>query len=145
MRVVELDSSARRRSWCLVFERGDAVVAGLEAFARTHDVRGAHARALGAFSDATLAYFSWDTKEYEELPVREQVEVAALVGNVGRGEDDAVQVHLHCVLGRRDGAAIAGHLLEATARPTLELVLVDEGAELRRRPDPESGLDLIAP
>lgn len=145
MRVVELGRDGPRRSWCLVFDDGDRVVSGLEGFARRHDVRGAHVRALGAFREATLAYFSWDAKDYEELPVREQVEVAALIGNVGRGPDGGVLVHLHCVLGRRDGSAVAGHLMEATARPTLELVLVDEGEELTRRPDPASGLDLIRP
>jgi predicted DNA-binding protein with PD1-like motif len=38
--------------------------------------------AIGAFSDVVLRYFDWDKKEYLAIPVREQVEVASLVGDV---------------------------------------------------------------
>ena len=37
-----------------------------------------------------------------------------------------------------------GHLLEAHVRPTLEVLLTESPAHLRRRHDPESGLSLIA-
>jgi uncharacterized protein len=47
------------------------------------------------------------------------------------------------VLGRRDGAAVAGHLLEGHVRPTLEVVLTESPVHLRKRHDPESGLALI--
>lgn len=145
MHVIELGGHAGFRRWALVFEIDDEVMEGLEAFARENDVTAAHLTALGAFRRATLAFFEWDSKEYQEIPVDEQVEVAALVGNVGRG-DDGVAVHVHCVLGRRDGSAVAGHLLRGTVRPTLE-VLVEEGAGTlrRRRSDDETRLTLIRP
>ena len=38
--------------------------------------------AIGALSDAVLNYFNWEKKAYEKIPVREQVEVAALIGDV---------------------------------------------------------------
>lgn len=38
---------------------------------------------------------------------------------------------------------VAGHVLEAHVRPTLELVRHDSGQQLKRRFDPESGLALI--
>jgi predicted DNA-binding protein with PD1-like motif len=49
------------------------------------------------------------------------------------------------VLGKRDATALGGHLLEARVRPTLELVLVESPAHLRKEHDPESGLALVAP
>ncbi len=146
MLVEALDVGGGRRSWALVFETDDRVVETLEAFAREHDVRGGHLRALGGFREATLAYFDWDEKAYQEIPIEEQVEVAALVGDVARkAEDDAVEVHIHCVLGRKGGAAVAGHLMEARVRPTLELFLVDEGVTLPKEEDEASGLTLIRP
>jgi hypothetical protein len=48
------------------------------------------------------------------------------------------------VVARSDGAASGGHLLEGRVRPTLEVVLSESPAHLRKRYDRESGLALIA-
>ena len=48
------------------------------------------------------------------------------------------------VVGKRDGSAHGGHLLEAHVRPTLEVILTDAPEPLRKRYDPESGLALIS-
>ena len=42
------------------------------------------------------------------------------------------------------GRAYGGHLLEAHVWPTLEVVLTQSPAHLRRKVDPETGLPLIA-
>jgi hypothetical protein len=47
------------------------------------------------------------------------------------------------VLGKKNGSAMGGHLLEAHVRPTLELMLEDSGEQLKRTFDSESGLALI--
>ena len=54
------------------------------------------------------------------------MKVASLLG-VSSGKDGPV-VHAHVVLGRRDGSALAGHLLAVRVRPTLELILTTTGA-----------------
>ena len=41
------------------------------------------------------------------------------------------------------GSALAGHLGRAHVRPTLEVILTEAPAHLRKRLDPESGLALI--
>jgi uncharacterized protein len=77
--------------------------------------------------------------------VNEQVEVASLLGDVALGEDGNPALHVHCVLSQRDGNAKAEHLLQAIVRPTLEVILTESPAHLRKRHDPESGLALIDP
>ena len=134
---------APRRAFALVFDTDDPVVESLERFMDEHDLRSGHLTALGAFRRATLAYFDWERKEYLEIPVEEQVEVASLTGSLARDEEGSPRVHVHCVLSRRDGTAVAGHLVEARVRPTLELFLDTSDATLVRRPDEESGLELI--
>src|SRR5207237_10689187 len=109
-----------QRRFLLVFEKGDDVLATLRAFAEANAVRGASFVALGAFSSATIAYWNPATKEYEKIDVAEQVEVLSLVGNVGV-DGAETKIHAHVTLGRRDGAAIGGHLLAATVFPTLEM------------------------
>jgi uncharacterized protein len=128
----------------LVFQTGDEVVSTLEAFAREHEITAARFTAIGAFSEAKLGYFDWERKEYEEVPLAEQVEVLTLAGDVAL-KDGEPSVHAHVVLGKRDATAHGGHLLEARVRPTLELVLVESPAHLRKEHDPETGLALIAP
>lgn len=132
------------RHFVLVFAIDDSVMDPLRQFAREQDVRAASFVAIGALRRASLAYFAWDTKEYEDIAVDDQVEVVSLTGNIGR-EGDEVRVHAHCVLGRRDGSVVAGHLHDGVVRPTLELFLRVWPATLARAPDEESGLALIRP
>ena len=76
-------------------------------------------------------------------PVREQTEVLSLIGDIALEERGGRKVHAHVVLGKRDGAALGGHLLAAKVRPTLEVVLDASPGCLKRRHDPASGLSLI--
>jgi len=68
--------------------------------------------------------------------------VVSLIGDIALDKGNP-KVHAHVVVGKRNGTAMGGHLLEAHVRPTLELVLQDSGEVLRRKFDPESGLALI--
>lgn len=129
-------------TYAVVFDAGDEVLEGLAAFARDAGLTAAHFTAIGAFSDARLGYFDWQRKEYREIPMEEQVEVLALAGDIATKEREPA-VHAHVVLGRSDGTACGGHLLEAHVRPTLEVVLTETPAHLRKRMDDESGLALI--
>jgi Plants and Prokaryotes Conserved (PCC) domain len=69
----------------------------------------------------------------------------SLTGDIALGPDGNPALHIHCVLGRRDGGALAGHLIEGKVRPTLEIILTESPAHLRKRHDPEGGLALIDP
>ena len=131
------------KTWALIYETGDEVVAGLQRFAKEHKPRSAHFTAIGAFQDVVLAYFDWPTKKYQPLPLKEQVEVLTLAGDIAWKDDGEPVVHAHVVVGRSDGTTRGGHLKEAHVRPTLELILVEYPRHLERKPDPESGLALI--
>lgn len=67
-----------------------------------------------------------------------------LTGDVAIDEQGEPQVHAHVVIGKSDGSAHGGHLLEARVWPTLEIVLAQSAEPLRKRVDPETGLALIA-
>jgi len=129
-------------TWVLVFHKGDDPVSLLEGFAREQGLTAASFTAIGAFRGAVLGYFDRDRREYDEIPVEEQVEVLSLLGDVAVGEGEP-KVHAHAVLGRRDGSTVGGHLLRGEVWPTLELVLRAAPAHLRKRRDPETGLALI--
>ena len=127
-----------------MFDIGDEVVAGLRSFAVEHGVGAAQLTGIGAFSDVVLGYFDWERKRYEPIPVDEQVEVLSLLGDVAESEGQPT-LHLHAVLGRSDGSVVGGHLLEGHVRPTLEVILIEPPAHLKKRKDPQTGLALIVP
>lgn len=130
------------RTFAVILETGDEVMACLQAFAEKEKLAAAQITAIGAFSRAELAYFDWETKEYLSIPVEEQVEVASLLGDVAL-TDGKPSIHAHLVLGRRDGSALAGHLRHGHVRPTLEVIITESPAHLRKCKDAESGLALI--
>ena len=138
----QLIHQGQTRTWAVVLDTGDEANACLLGFAREQHLAAAHLTAIGAFQRAVLGYFDWTTKEYQRNPVDDQVEVVALVGDVAL-KDDAPKLHMHAVLGQSDGRALGGHLLEGHVRPTLEVVVTESPAHLRRRHDPVSGLALL--
>ena len=144
MKGQQLDSRAGARTFVIVFDAGDDAPKGLLDYARAKGIETASFTGIGAFERVTLGYFDINTREYKHIPIAEQVEVLSLVGNLARGDNHDVKLHAHVVVGTSTGTALGGHLLEARVRPTLEIVLVETPAHLRRRSDPATGLALIA-
>ncbi len=130
------------KSWLLVFEPGEEPISVLTEFASAKKIKGARVNGIGGFSEVTLAYFNLRSKKYEPIPIREQVEVMSLLGNIGRFEGKP-KLHVHAVIGKRDGSAHGGHLLEARVQPTLEVFVVEVPVELRRETDAATGLPLL--
>jgi predicted DNA-binding protein with PD1-like motif len=127
----------------IVLDKDEEVTACLLAFARDAEICSAYFTAIGAFSEIVLGFFDRGRKTYEEIPIREQVEVLALTGNFTE-EQGQPRLHAHAVVGKRDGSAHGGHLLWATVFPTLEVVATEVAAELRRTLDPKTGIALIS-
>lgn len=133
------------RTFALVLGDGESVTEALDAFATAQRVSAAAVTAIGGFSGATLGFFELAERSYAEIPVREQAEVLSLVGDIGRHDDGQVALHAHAVLGLRDGSTRGGHLLAATVRPTLEVMITESPGDLRRRYREDLGLALIDP
>ncbi len=145
MRTRRMSEIAGQATWVVVLETGDEAMTCLRRFATDEGLDSASFKAIGAFERSRLAYFDWEKKEYLPIPVDEQVEVASLTGDIVLDPDGKPVVHVHVVLGRRDGSALAGHLDEGFVRPTLEIVLTETPGALRKRMDYDSGLPLIRP
>jgi uncharacterized protein len=139
-----LQDADGRKTYAVVFDKGDEVKGGLTRFAKEQGLGASQLTAIGALQDAVLGYFDRDAKEYEKIPIREQVELLSLIGDVvtDKGEPS---VHAHCVVGKRDGSTMGGHLLEAHVWPTLEVIVTEAPKHLCKRYDPETGLTLIDP
>ncbi len=145
MQHKRIHESQGQRTYAVVLETGEEVMGCLQDFIKREQIFAAQITAIGAFRDAVLMYFDWETKKYLRIPVAEQVEVASLIGDVAQAPSGEPALHVHLVVGKRDGSAMAGHLAEAHVRPTLEVIVTESPAHLRKVKDEESGLALIRP
>jgi uncharacterized protein len=133
----------RPRTYVLIFDTGDELAARLKQFAQSQKLAGSSFKAIGALESVKLGWFNWETKKYETaVDLNEQVELLSLIGDIAL-KDSEPQVHAHVVVGRRDGSAHGGHLLEAKVRPTCEVVLTESPEHLRKEMDAEAGIALI--
>lgn len=139
---VKILTEGDERTFVLIFDQGETVIETLMAFAKEHSLTGSRLSGIGALSQVTLGYFDLTQKAYMEIPLHEQVEVLSLVGNLALHNKDR-KVHAHIVVGKRDGTAHGGHLLEAIVNPTLEIMLIESPNHLQRQFDPATGLALL--
>lgn len=130
------------KTFVLVFDTGDEVISHLLNFVTENRLTTGHFTAIGALSQVTLGYFNTEKRNYEHISIKQQVEVLSLIGNIAFDQNKP-RVHAHIVVGKSDGTAHGGHLIEASVRPTLEVILQETPGHLRRKTDPVSGLALI--
>ena len=143
MHFRKIDESPK--TFILVFETGDELAEGLLRFAQEQKLSAASFKAIGALSSVRLGWLSWERKRYEpSVTLDEQVELVSLIGDVALQDGEPV-VHAHVVIGKKDGTAHGGHLLQAHVRPTCEVVLTESPAHLQKFIDRESGIALIKP
>lgn len=138
-----LAEDAGERSFILVLEEGEEAFAAIRDFAAANGIDAASVTAIGAFRAARIAFFEYDTKAYKPIPVEVQSEVLSMIGDIAIDDAGKASLHLHVVLGLSDGSTRGGHFLEGHVRPTLEVMLRETPARLRRRKRPELGIALI--
>lgn len=135
--------SDQPKTFVLIFDTGDEILETLKQFAAEKQLAGSSFKAIGALSHVRMGWFDWEKKEYQTAAeFNEQVELLSLIGDIAL-KDGKPQVHAHIVVGRRDGTAHGGHLMEARVRPTCELVLTETPTHLQKQVDPEAGIALI--
>jgi uncharacterized protein len=146
MRYRLLDEQPGHRVISVAMEVGDQAVAKLLELATELDLRASEITGVGGFHGAKLAFFDVDNGTFIENQFDEQFEVAAFVGNLTREEgSDAQHLHAHVVLGLSDGTTRGGHLVEATVRPTLELMIHESPANVPRGTDSKTGWVVMKP
>jgi predicted DNA-binding protein with PD1-like motif len=134
MKVKLISAGEGPKQYAVIFSAGDEAYSGLLEFATTYHVTSGHFTAIGALSNVVLG----------ENPIHEQVEVATMTGDFALYQGKPA-LHSHIVVGRRDGTASGGHLIEALVSPTLEVFVTVDPLPLQKKYDPSSHLTLIDP
>ncbi|HET8600299.1 MAG TPA: PPC domain-containing DNA-binding protein [Segeticoccus sp.] len=141
-RRLDDDSATGTATYVAVGEVGDEAMASLKELITREGLDAAQVTAVGAFQRAVVGWFDRAAKDYRRIPIDQQCEVLSLVGDVAVS-DAGPQLHLHAVLGLPDGTTRGGHLIEGHVWPTLEVILRESPAQLRKTSRPEIGLALI--
>jgi uncharacterized protein len=142
----KLINEGPERTFAVILDAGDEVIGVLERFAKEHGLKASRVTAIGAFENAQLGFFEIDRRDYHRIAVETQTEVLSLAGDIALDRDSGEPaLHLHAVLGHRDGSTVGGHLLRGTVRPTLEVLVTESPGYLRRVRNPRFGLALIEP
>ena len=144
MKVRLLSENGGVKSYAIVLGKSDEVMSGLTDFAKQNKVTSASFTAIGAFSHATVAWFDESRKKFKVIPIKEQVELVSMIGDIALSGDQPA-VHAHVSVASSDGTLRGDHLIEAFVFPTLELFMTVYSTPLHKQLDEATGLKLIAP
>jgi uncharacterized protein len=138
----QLINNSELKTYVVVLDEHDEVIRSLKDFAEENKLKAGQFTGIGAFSEVTLGFFDFATKDYLKIEIKEQVELLSLIGDITLYKNKH-QIHPHVVVGKRDGSAHGGHLLKATVHPTLELIVNESPGYIQRELNEETGLPLI--
>ena len=102
-----------RNEYLASLERGADWRDEIEEFAARKDVGAAWVSGTGSVDDAEVWFYDRDDREYRSVAFDEPLEVASAQGTVTLLDGEPF-AHLHAVLSRPSGQALAGYLESAT-------------------------------
>lgn len=129
-------------TWIVRLTTGEEIAGAITRFAAERRIDAGVVTGIGAAYDVVLGYFDRATREYERRTFTDDMEILSLAGNIALKEGQPF-AHVHVTLGRRDFTTIGGHLFEAKAGATCELVVRPLAGPLRRVKDEATGLYLL--
>ena len=129
-------------TYVVVCDQGDQAVAILQQFAQDEDLEASRITGVGGFERATVGWFDRAAKRFRHIQIDEPTEVLSLIGDIAESPDGP-SLNLHVVLGLSDGTTRGGHLIAGHVFPTLEVIITEAPAELRRVMRPDLGVALI--
>jgi uncharacterized protein len=137
-------AAGSERTFVLILDQGEEAFKAITEFADVNKISGASVSAIGAFEQAKVGWFDLSAKSYRPIVVDEQCEVLSLLGDVAQADDGNASLHLHAVLGLRDGTVRGGHFLSGIVRPTLEVTITETASHLHRKKRDDLGIALIS-
>lgn len=123
--------------------KGEDLLTGLENCARQHGITLGAVQAIGAVTQARIAYYDQTARKYNFLDLPRPLEITSLIGNISL-KDGKTMIHAHITLADSAGRGSGGHLAEGTKVFACEFILQEYQSDtpLVRRLDPATGLTL---
>jgi predicted DNA-binding protein with PD1-like motif len=122
-------------------KKGDDLIPALTSILKETKISAGAITGIGAVTMAELGYFNAQTKSYEKMHLRENLEIVSLKGNISI-KDSEVFSHLHAVLSKKDFSVVGGHLFAGIVYAFEFEILAFEGKPFARKFDEATGLFL---
>ena len=126
----------------LRIDRGEEIIETIRTVAEKEHIRLASVEALGATDDFTVGVYDVAEKHYDSKTFTGPHEIVSLVGTITE-KDGAFYQHLHISAGNKNCEVVGGHLNRAVVSATCEMVIRILSGAVDRRPDPETGINLM--
>lgn len=124
------------------FSHGTDLYDELTKLVEREGIRIGRIHGIGATMHAVVAYYDQTEREYKPMEFDGGMEILNLQGNVSL-RDGKPFVHVHILLGDRQGRVFGGHLMPGTKLFACELFIEEfEGEELHRSSEERTGLFL---
>lgn len=129
-------------STLLVINRGEEVMAHLNAFAKEHQLQSAWVSGLGGAGSVTLGFYNLTTRDYEWTTCSDPLEILNLTGNLSWVDGEPFW-HVHGTFSGQDLQALGGHVQSLDVALTCELLVTPLQTAMTRNYDEATGLKLL--
>lgn len=115
----------------------------LQEFVNEHSFKGAWLQGIGAALELEIGYYDLDTREYHWKSLPGMHEITSLQGNMVRNEPGEPIFHIHGTFSDTDLQVVGGHVRHLVVGGTCELIIREFTADITRRTDKMTGLQLL--
>jgi len=123
-------------------DSGERVLETLKYFCAKNNIKCGYFFGIGSLDEAELAHYITRNKKYTFNKYKQPLEIVNLSGNIAAMNNEAY-LHCHITLSDVEMETIAGHLKEGVVGATAEIVVIKLDAEIDRKYDENSGLNLM--
>lgn len=126
----------------LRLEKSRDLLGQLTEYCNENSIDAGQITALGAVTEARIAFYDQDEEFYGETHIDKEMEMIQATGNVSYLDGERF-VHMHATFADEDGEIHAGHLVEGNDVFAGEATIQElQGPQLVREDDPATGLTL---
>ncbi len=136
------DSYRTKRIFMGQLPSGSDLYESVTKICTEEDISVGRITALGAVSQAALAYYDQKKQKYLPITFKKHLEILNCTGNVSL-KDGKPFVHMHATFADRKGQSFGGHVSPGTIVFACEVLIEQlEGKLLERKLDEKTGLNL---
>ena len=128
--------------YVLSFQIGENLQEELVKFCADEDIKSAFFVGLGGLQELELSYYNLSEKRYEDINIKENLEIVSLTGNISKLNNDTI-IHMHGVFSNSKANTIGGHVKKIVVSGTCEIFLTVFDGFIERRYDDTTGLNLM--
>jgi predicted DNA-binding protein with PD1-like motif len=127
--------------WALRIMRGEEIVGSILQFANEEKLVSGIVTMIGAATDVELGFYDVGKKAYHWKMFTGDHEIVSATGNIALLNEKPF-LHLHAVIGDAEYRTFGGHVKQALAGATTEVIIRAGELPLYRAMDPDIGLNL---